>query len=155
MTVSDDRSSRAGAPDDRADLADRAGGPAPEECLDELLDRQSEALDRLERLSDAEGLPGEDRLRARAGLLAELEPIAQRIAKLRAGVDPLGPRALAIEQAHSRYEGLRARWAQEASRLHARRDEVSRRLHGVGSGRRAITAYGGGDRGPRFQDRTG
>jgi len=152
MTVSDDRAN-AGAPARAGEVW--PGSETHREDIDELLDRQSVALDRLERLADAEGLPSEEQLRARAGLLAELEPIARKIAALRAGVDPLGPRALAIEQAQARYEGLRTRWAEEASRVHARRDEISLRLHGLGSGKRAVAAYGGGERGPRFQDRTG
>lgn len=141
--------------DHRTGATDSAPAREPDDTLEELLDRQAVALDRLERLAGAEGVPGEDLLRARAGLLAELEPIARRIARLRPGIDPLGPRALAIEQAQSRYEGLRASWAEEASRANAKRDEISLRLHGLGSGRRAVAAYGGGDRGPRFQDRTG
>ncbi|MEM0983796.1 MAG: hypothetical protein AAGI17_07595 [Planctomycetota bacterium] len=122
--------------------------------LRELLDRQSISLDRLERLASLDAAAPEGGLGERAGVLAELEPLARRIGELRSGIDPLGPMALAIEQAQARYGAVYSRWTEDATRLGNKRDELSKRLRGVGAGRRAAAAYGGAAR-PRFQDREG
>ncbi len=157
-------------------MTDTQAGDARQwaESLGRRIEELSALLVRLERLGEGqERLIADERTDELLALLADRERLVEQVVgaseqidALRRRWDEMSPGLGDAELAPLR-EGLdsltdyaariAARDDRDRSALVVKRDELSKRLAGVGVGQRAVNAYGGKPQGssPRFQDREG
>lgn len=123
-------------------------------ALDALSRRQRDHID----ADDAEALSAlvEDRARVLDALSAALAGIERRRADWSATAQDRARVQAAIDLVATLANQVASRDRDDAARMRARRDDLARRLAGLGTARQAAGAYAGvAPGGPRFQDREG
>ncbi len=144
------------------------------ESLGRRIEELDALLDRLGALGDGQGeLIADERTDELLALLAQRESLVEQVVRASEQVDALrrrwdemssgldestlAPLRQKLDELTASAGRIAARDERDRSELVVKRDELSKRLAGVGVGRRAMNAYSDPNAGstPRFQDRKG